>query len=78
MKLFTFGSISLFVLLSSSCTLNSGPEPVVYDPGYSNDYVYSVGFYTNRPFWGNNYYSYHPSFNWGSKRYWRNGYYNGY
>ncbi len=28
--------------------------PVVYNPGYSNDYVYSVGYYNNRPYWGNN------------------------
>lgn len=41
----------LFVLLSS-CTV----QTVAYDPGYSSDYVYTVGYYNNYPYWNNNYY----------------------
>lgn len=50
----------------------------VYDPGYSNDYVYSVGYYNNRPYWGNNYYFYNRGVSWGNRGYWGGGYYNGY
>lgn len=51
--------------------------PVVYDPGYSNDYVYSVGYYNNRPYWGNKYYYYNTGYVWGPG-YWGGGFYNGY
>jgi hypothetical protein len=50
----------------------------VYDPGYSNNYVYSVGYYTNRPYWGNNYYYYNTGNTWGYPGYWGGGFYNGY
>lgn len=50
----------------------------VYDPGYSNDYVYSVGYYNNRPYWGNNYYYYNTDYVWGDNGYWGGGFYNGY
>jgi hypothetical protein len=53
-------------------------DNVVYQPGYSNDYVYSVGYYNNRPYWGNNYYSYDTDYNWLTNGYWASGYYNGY
>lgn len=66
-------SIPLF--LSTSCTMSTASlDTVVYNPGYSNDYVYSVGYYNNRPYWGNNYYSY----GWATNGYWGGGYYNGY
>ncbi len=31
-------------------------DTVAYDPGYNNNYVYSVGYYNTQPYWGNNYY----------------------
>jgi hypothetical protein len=52
--------------------------PVVYDPGYSNDYVYSVGYYNNRPYWGNKYYYYNTGYIAGTPGYWGGGFYNGY
>lgn len=75
-------SVSAPLLLLTSCTVNTvGVDTVVYNPGYSNDYVYSVGYYNNRPYWGNNYY-YAASpgyiYSWGDKGYWGGGYYNGY
>lgn len=52
---------------------------VVYDPGYNNNnYVYSVGYYNNRPYWGNNYYYYNAGYAYGSNGYWGGGFYNGY
>ena len=30
------------------------PYAVVYDPGYTNDYIYSVGYYDNGSYWGSN------------------------
>lgn len=37
-------------------------ETVSYDPGYRSDYVYSVGYYNSRPYWGNNYnYNYYDN-----------------
>ena len=51
---------------------------VVYSPGYSNSYVYSVGYYNNRPYWGNNYYYYNTGYSWGNNGYWGGGLYNGY
>lgn len=51
-------------------------ETVSYDSGYSNDYVYSVGYYENRPYWGNNYYYYgygvRPYGYWGTYEYYSN------
>lgn len=50
--------LSAPILLLTSCTVDTvSYNTVAYDPGYSNDYVYSVGYYNNRPYWGNNYYS---------------------
>jgi hypothetical protein len=64
-------------LLFTGCTVDTvAVNTVAYDPGYSNDYVYSVGYYNNRPYWGNNYY--YPGYNWGANGYWGGGYYNGY
>ena len=66
----------------SSCTYETvATDNVVYNPGFSNDYVYSVNYYGNRPYWGNNYYYSNTNYNlnrngyWG---YWGGGYYNGY
>lgn len=64
------------LFLLSGCGFNAvAVDNVVYDPGYSNDYVYSVGYYNNRPYWGNNYY--YTGY-WGDNGYWGGGYYNGY
>jgi hypothetical protein len=54
------------------------PYAVVYDPGYSDDYVYSLNYYNNRPYWGNNYYYYNTGYVWGTNDYWGGGFYNGY
>lgn len=73
-----------FLLLLSGCattvdTMVYQPAyATVYDPGYSNDYVYSVGYYNNRPYWGNNYYYYNTGYVWGTPGYWGGGFYNGY
>ncbi|KTD79408.1 hypothetical protein [Legionella waltersii] len=48
-----FVGLSLFL---SGCGVDVVGFDTVYDSGYSNDYVYSVGYYGNRPYWGNNYY----------------------
>jgi hypothetical protein len=51
-------------------------ESVAYDPGYSSDYVYSMSYYNNRPYWGNNYY--HYGYGVGNYGYWGGiGLYNG-
>ena len=64
--------VSALLVLLSGCGMNTvAVDNVIYDPGFSNDYVYSVGYYNNRPYWGNNYY-YYSGYNWG------NGFYNGY
>lgn len=67
------------LLLLSACTTveTVAVDNVVYDPGYTDNYVYSVGYYYNRPYWGNNYY-YYNGYNWGGTRYWGGAYYNGY
>ncbi|KGP63087.1 hypothetical protein EP47_04665 [Legionella norrlandica] len=45
------------LFLITGCAVDGvAVEEVSYDSGYSNDYVYSVGYYSNRPYWGNNYY----------------------
>lgn len=68
--------ISAPLLLSGCVTETVAVDTVVYDPGYSNDYVYSVGYYNNRPYWGNNYY--YSSYWEDDYGYWGGGYYNGY
>ncbi|MFI4919245.1 MAG: hypothetical protein ACHP65_06795 [Legionellales bacterium] len=65
-----FAGITLSLL--ASCTVDT----VTYDPGYSNDYVYSVGYYNNRPYWGNNYYR--AGANYGNYGYWGGGDYSVY
>ncbi len=69
--------VSAVALMSSCGTVLV--DNAVYDPGYSNDYVYSVGYYNNRPYWGNNYYYYSGGAPWGVDGYWGGSYYlNGY
>ncbi len=69
--------ISAPLLLLSGCAVETvSVDTVAYDPGYSNDYVYSVGYYNNRPYWGNNYY--YSSYWDDDYGYWGGGYYNGY
>ena len=69
----------LFLLTGCATVETVSVGNVVYDPGYSNDYVYSVGYYNNRPYWGNNYYYYTTGYNYGTNGYWGGGgYYNGY
>ncbi len=76
-KLIMALTLSAPLLLLAGCTANTvAVDTVVYDPGYSSDYVYSVGYYSNRPYWGNNYY--YPGYVWGANGYWGGGYYNGY
>jgi hypothetical protein len=76
-KLIVALAVSAPLLVISGCTVDTvGVNTVVYDPGYSNDYVYSVGYYNNRPYWGNNYY--YSGYGWGDNGYWGGGYYNGY
>lgn len=70
--------VSAPLLTLTGCTVDTaGVNTVVYDPGYSNDYVYSVGYYNNRPYWGNNYYTGY-GYGLGDNGYWGGGYYNGY
>lgn len=72
-----FLGIAVPLLFLEGCTINAvAVDNVVYDPGYSNDYVYSVGYYNNRPYWGNNYY--YSSYWENNYGYWGGGYYNGY
>lgn len=76
-KLIVALAVSTPLLILTGCTVDTvGVDTVVYDPGYSNDYVYSVGYYGNQPYWGNSYYpaSYYGLYN----GYWGGGYYNGY
>lgn len=69
--------IGVPLLFLTGCTVDTvAVDTVVYDPGYSNDYVYSVGYYNNRPYWGNNYY--YSSYWENNYGYWGGGYYNGY
>ncbi len=69
--------LSLALGLLAGCTEITGVNTVAYDPGYSNDYVYSVGYYNNRPYWGNNYYPNRGYYN-RTVGYWGSGDYNGY
>ncbi|PJD91549.1 MAG: hypothetical protein CK426_00400 [Legionella sp.] len=50
----------------------------VYSPGLSNSYIRTVGYYYNKPYWGNHYYYYNGGPIWGSSGYWGGNYYNGY
>lgn len=80
-KLLVAVVVSAPMLLLGGCTIKAvAVDTVAYDPGYSNDYVYSVGYYNNRPWWGNNYYyaGYWGNSYWGNNGYWGGGYYNGY
>lgn len=55
-KLIIALAVSAPLLILSGCTVDTvSYTTVAYDPGFSNDYVYSVGYYNNRPYWGNNY-----------------------
>jgi hypothetical protein len=80
-KLLAAAVCSAPLFLLTGCTIDAtGVDTVVYDPGYSSDYVYSVNYYSNRPYWGNNYYPvyygtglYNTDYG-----YWGGGYYNGY
>lgn len=76
-KLVTALAVSVPLVLLSGCAVEtvSVVDTVAYDPGYTNDYVYSVGYYNNRPYWRNNYY--YSSY-WDNYGYWGGGYYNGY
>lgn len=62
--------VSVPMLLLTGCTTSTVTyyDTVAYDPGYSNDYVYSVGYYNNRPYWGNNYY--YTGYGLGNYGYW--------
>ena len=71
-KLIVGLTISTFIPLLVSCSFDT----VTYDPGYSNDYVYSVGYFNNRPYWGNNYYR--AGYNYGNYGYWGGGDYSNY
>lgn len=81
-KLIIAITVSAPLLILTGCTADTvGVDTVVYEPGYSNDYVYSVGYYKNRPYWGNNYYSVgYPTYGYGlgNDGFWDGGYYNGY
>jgi hypothetical protein len=70
-------ALSAPLMLTGCVTETVVVDSAVYDPGFSNDYVYSVGYYNNRPYWGNNYY-YYPAYYSGPNGYWGGGYYNGY
>lgn len=56
-KLIRILALSVPLYFLSGCGLNVY-DSVAYDPGYTNDYVYSVGYHYNEPYWGNNYYYY--------------------
>ncbi|WED42665.1 hypothetical protein [Legionella cardiaca] len=53
-------------LFLSGCYVTSSTN---YYPGYTNDYVYSVGYYGYRPYWGSRYLTGYG---------WNNGYWSGY
>ncbi|PUT41880.1 hypothetical protein DIZ81_01925 [Legionella taurinensis] len=59
-KLILLSSLSLSAFMLSSCTVTSS----TYSPGYNSDYVYSVGYYGYRPYWGSYYSSYYPGVTW--------------
>ncbi|BCA93979.1 hypothetical protein TUM19329_03400 [Legionella antarctica] len=78
-KLVVAITVSAPLLIITGCAANTGVNTVIYDPAYSNDYVYSVGYYNTRPYWGNNYYYIgYPGYYWGNTGYWGAGYFGGY
>lgn len=86
-KLVVACGMSIPLLLLEGCATRVQTAVVDYDPGYavvyspgytSTDYVYSVGYYNNRPSWGNNYYYYNTGYSWRNNGYWGGGFYNGY
>jgi len=69
--------LSAPLVLLGGCAVDTVTvNTVAYDPGYNNDYIYSVGYYNNRPYWGNNHY--YTGYNWGTGGYWGGNWYNGY
>jgi hypothetical protein len=68
--------LALFVFVPTvfltSCVMTSAR----YAPGYTNDYVYSVGYYGYRPYWGSRFYT-GPGY-WGGYRGFWGGYRNTY
>ncbi len=73
-KLVLTGALLGSTLWLSGCTVS---QTTYTTPSYNQDYVYSVGYYGYRPYWGGSYYN---SYNWGhpywsSRPYWRNAYY---
>jgi hypothetical protein len=60
--------LSTPIFMLSGCAV----QTTTYDSGYSNDYVYSVGYYGNRPYWGNNYY--YAGYDMGPYGYWGSSY----
>jgi hypothetical protein len=62
------------LLLLSGCAT----EVVTYEPAYTSNYVYSVGYSNYRPYWGNSYiYTSTGCGNvgyWGTSTYWPLGY----
>ncbi|KTC66802.1 hypothetical protein Lbir_3104 [Legionella birminghamensis] len=74
-KLILTGTVLGASVWLSGCTVS---QTTYTTPAYTRDYVYSVGYYGYRPYWGGSYYN---SYNWGhpywggSRPYWRNVYY---
>ncbi len=66
-------AVSVPVLLFSGCTVRD----TAYTPGYTSDYVYSVGYYGYRPYggWRNAYWGGYPTAY--STRYYNRGWYGG-
>ena len=44
-----------FIIISLFFLTNCAPNTTIYYPGYANDYVYSIGYYGYRPYWGGRY-----------------------
>lgn len=47
--------IAALVFVPSICLTSCMTEGPTYYPGYANDYVYSIGYYGYRPYWGTRY-----------------------
>lgn len=58
-KLLLVTSVLGSLTLMSGCTVTQS----AYSPAYNSDYVYSVGYYGFRPYWGNRFYS---GYGWGN------------
>lgn len=58
-KILLVSSVFASMILLDGCTVVQSP----YSPAYNSDYVYSVGYYGFRPYWGNRYYS---GYGWGN------------